>query len=213
MADEGTKPGEAVNDGSATTPNEDGKPKGGEDTVTIRKGELQGYKTQLREMKKALEEFTAARSAEEADKLKAAQNWEALEKKSKAEVESIRAELAASKRSALSAHARSALLEAGMSAGLIVDGALSKLPTDIETDAIPAWVDALKVAHPAEFSRPANPIGAPSVGATGKPTTDEASALRAEWTASRGKSPEVMLQVKHKIDAYMAANPGKNPIA
>jgi len=212
MADEGTKPGEAVNDGSATTPNEDGKPKGGEDTVTIRKGEYNGLKTQLKQLQKERDEFTAARSAEEADKLKAAQNWEALEKKSKAEVESIRAELSESKRSALSAHARSALLEAGMSAGLIVDGALSKLPTDIETDAIPAWVDALKVAHPAEFSRPANPIGAPSVGPTGKPTTDEASALKAAVAAATGRGEKAMGKAMADVRSYIVRT-GKNPLA
>jgi hypothetical protein len=208
---EGTTPG--VQDGqNNAAPNENGKPKG-EDTVEIRKGELQGYKTQLREMKKALEEFTAQRSAEEAEKLKASQNWEALEKKKTAEIDAMKQELIATKRAALSAQARSALLEAGMSAGLIVDGALSKMPTDIESDAIAAWVDALKVAHPAEFSRPVNPIGSPSVGATGRPTTDDASALKAKVAATRGKGPAAMEAVMREVAAYAAAHNGKNPLA
>lgn len=208
---EGTKQGEQV-EPNPQTPPDDGKPKG-EDTVTIRKGELNGYKTQLREMKKALEEFTAQRSAEEADKLKASQNWEALEKKKTAEIEAMKAELLATKHAALSAQARSALLEAGMSAGLIVDGALSKLPQDIESDAIAAWVEALKAAHPAEFMRPANPIGAPSAGPTGKPTTDAASALKAKVAATKGKGPAAMEAVMREVAAWSAANGGKNPLA
>lgn len=184
-----------------------------DDTVSIRKGELAGYKTQLREMKRALEEFTTQRSAEEAAKLKAAADWEALEKKTKSELETVKAELEKSRRSVLIESARSALLGAGIPAGLIVEGALSHLPPDIEMDAIGGWVDDLRMTHPNEFKAPTNPIGVPSAGAAAKPTGDEATQLKAEWTASRTKSPEVMLAVKHKIDAFMAKNPGKNPIA
>lgn len=182
------------------------------DVVTIRKGELAGYKTQLREMKKQLEEFTNARATEEAAKLKAAADWEALEKKSRAELEAARSELAKAKRDALTATARSALLGAGMSAGLAADGALSLLPSDLEPDAIPEWVESVKKSHPAEFVAPANPIGAPAAGSPARPQGDQASALKAKVAAARGKGPAVMAAAMKEVDAYIAST-GKNPLA
>jgi hypothetical protein len=181
------------------------------DVVTIRKGELAGYKTQLRDMKKALEEFTSARAAEEAAKLKAAADWESLEKKSRAEVESMKAELSKARRDALTATARSALLGAGMNAGLAADGALSLLPSDLEPDAIPEWVAGVKASHPAEFTVPANPIGAPSVGAAARPTGDPASVLKAKVAAAKGKGPAVMAAAMKEVEAHIAAT-GKNPL-
>jgi len=210
MADEGTKPGEA--EGKSDV--QKGEPKEHDDTVTIRKGEYNGLKTQLKQLQKERDEFNAAKSADEAAKLKAAADWESLEKKKTAELESVKAELEKTRRSVITAEAKSALLGAGMRAGLTANGALSMLPSDIDADGIAAWVNDIKTQFPDEFKATVTPIGAPSVGATGKPTTDEAGAIRAEWTASKGKSPEVMLAVKHKLDAYMAANPGKpNPVA
>lgn len=207
---EGQRQGETGNETTAT-PNDGGKPKG-DDTVEIRKGELAGYKTQLRELKKQLEELSAMKSAEEEAKLKAAQNWDALEKQKAKEIETLRAELESTRRSALTERARSALLGAGMSAGLTVEGAISTMPKDIEPDAIQAWVDALKAAHPAEFSKPANPIGAPSAGPTGRPTTDTAATLRAKVAATRGKGPAAMETVMREVREYMAAG-HPNPLA
>jgi hypothetical protein len=204
---EGTKPGteEPKNDAPEAAKKDD-------DTVSIRKGELAGYKTQLREMKKALEEFTNMRSAEEAAKLKAAADWEALEKKTKAELETVKADLEKSRRSVLIESARSALLGAGIPAGLIVEGALSHLPLEIEADAIPGWVDDLRTKHPNEFKTPLNPIGAPSAGAAARPTGDEASALKAKAAATKGKGPAAMEAVMREVAAYTAAHGGKNPL-
>jgi hypothetical protein len=184
----------------------------GDDTVEIRKGELAGYKTQLREMKKQLEELSAMKSAEEEAKLKAAQNWEALEKQKAKEIEALKADLESTRRSALTERARSALLGAGMSAGLAVEGAISTMPKEIESDGIRAWVDALKAAHPAEFARPVNQIGAPSAGPTGRPTTDEAGALKAAVAAARGKGEKAMGKAMADVRAYIARG-NKNPLA
>jgi len=164
-------------------------------------------------MKKQLEEFTNMRSAEEAAKLKAASDWEALEKKSRAELEATKAELQTTRRLALSEKAKSALLAAGMRAGLTADGALSMLPPDVESDGIVAWVKDIQAQYPDEFKAPVNPIGSPSVGATGRPTTDDASALKAKVAATRGKGPAAMEAVMREVAAYAAAHGGKNPLA
>jgi flagellar biosynthesis GTPase FlhF len=172
------------------------------ETVTIRKGELAGYKTQLKQLAKELEEFKGQKAAEEAAKLKAAADWEALEKKSRSELEAIKNELAATRRSALSERARSALLEAGMSAGLIVDGALSKLPPDLDVEGIPAWLEEVRTAHPEAFVRPSNPIGAPSAGPVVKATESEKARLKANVAAMRGKGPDKMAAAIREAREY-----------
>lgn len=201
--------------GTEAKPNDvpaEAKPKEQDDTVTIRKGEYSGLKTQLKQMQKQLEEYSSARAAEDAAKLKAAADWETLEKKKNAELEAMKSEMATVRRSALSAQAKAALLGAGIHAGLTADGALSTLPTDIEAEGIAAWVETIKAAHPEAFGAPAVPIGAPSVGSTGKPTADTAASLKAEWEATRRKGPDAMMAVKRKVDAYMSQT-GKNPLA
>jgi len=208
MADEGTKPGEA--EGKSDV--QKGEPKEHDDTVTIRKGEYNGLKTQLKQLQKERDEFNAAKSADEAAKLKAAADWESLEKKKTAELESVKAELEKTRRSVITAEAKSALLGAGMRAGLTANGALSMLPSDIDADGIAAWVNDIKTQFPDEFKAPVTPIGAPSVGATGKPTTDEASALKAKVAATKGKGPAAMEAVMREVNAYIAAH-GKNPLA
>lgn len=186
--------------------------KAADDTVTIRKGEYAGLKTQLKQMAKQLEEINSVKAQEEAAKLKAAQDWEALDKKRQAEMEALKGELTSTRRAALTEKARSALLGAGMRAGLTADGALSRLPNDLEPDAIAGWVAEIQKAFPDEFKAPLNPIGAPSAGPTGKPTTDEAAALRAEWTKAQGKGPDALMAVKRRVDAYMMSHGGKNPL-
>ena len=183
------------------------------DVVQIRRGELAGYKTQLREMKRALEEFTSQKAQEEAAKLKAAQDWEALNKKTTAELETLKAELEKTRRSALTGQARSALLEAGMSAGLVVDGALSTLPSDIDADAIPGWLEDIRSRHPEAFTKPSNPISAPSAGTVGRPTGDQAQVLRAKVAATKGKGPTAMAAVMREVAEYTRLNGGKNPLA
>jgi hypothetical protein len=182
-----------------------------DDTVTIRKGEYSGLKKQLVEMRKQLEEFAGARDAEEKAKLKAASDWEALDRRRAEELDATKAELAAARRSVLTESARSALLGAGMSAPLTVAGALSQMPPDIDPDGIAAWVADVVKANPDAVKASSNPISAGSVGPTGKPTTDTAAALRAEWEASRSKGPDAMLVVKRKIDAHQART-GVNPL-
>jgi len=211
MGTEAEKTGTAEQQTETGTPPEATKEK--DDTVSIRKGELQGYKTQLRELKKQLEDFSAQKTAEEQAKLKAAADWETLERKTKAELETVKAELEKTRRSALIEKARSALLGAGMRATLAVDGALSTLPMEMDGDAVSAWVDEIKAAHPGEFTAPPNPIGVPSAGAAARPTGDEAANLKAEWTAALKKTPAAAQAVKKKIDAYMASHGGKNPVA
>lgn len=184
-----------------------------DDTVEIRKGELAGYKTQLRELKKQLEELTNMKTAEEEAKLKAAQNWDALEKQKAKEIEALRAELDTTRRTALTERARSALHAVGIHADLTVAGALSKLPADIDAEAIPAWVAELQKAHPDDFKAPTNPIGAPSAGPTGRPTSDPVAQLKAAVKAAKGKGPVAMDKALKAVDEWMKTHPGRNPLA
>lgn len=184
-----------------------------DDTVSIRKGEYTGLKTQIKQLTKQLEEIAGRQAAEDAEKLKAAQNWEALEKKKNAEIETTKSELEKMRVSVLRERARSALLAAGMTRSLAVDGALANLPADIEADGISAWLEDVKKNHPEDFAAPVVPIGASSVGPVVKPTTDTKASIVAEWKAALPKGPAALKAVKTKVDAYMNSHNGENPLA
>ena len=195
-------------------------PPQGDDTVQIRKGEYDGLKTQIRQAKKdaaelaaRLAEFDKAKQAEQADKLKAAEKFGELDKKYQDEAAKLSSEIAGLKRSTLVERARNALLASGMRPGLAIDGAVSALPTEFDSDGIADWVAQIKERNPGEFGAPVAPIAAPSAGAAARPGGgNDADAIRREWEAARSKGPDALIAVKRKVDLYMR-NTGKNPLA
>ena len=172
------------------------------ETVTVRKGEYQGLKTQLKQLSKQLEDIRGQEAAREQEKLKKAADWEALEKKSRTELEEARKQLAEEKRSALFAHAKAAVHAAGIPAGLTADGVLSKLPPDLDVEGIPAWLEEVRTAYPEAFVRPSNPIGAPSAGPVVKSTESEKARLKANVAAMRGKGPDKMAAAIREAREY-----------
>lgn len=209
--------GKVVEGQANPKPTEDGQP--ADDTVTLRRGEVEGYRTQIKqlrssqaELEKRLSEFDAAKAKEEKERLRAASEFDALGKKLEAERDQMAAEVARLKRSTIVERARAALVVNGMRAGLAIEGAVASLPTEFDEADLGDWVAKIREAHPGEFGKPDNPIAAPSVGAAGRPPADDGERLKTEWQAARAKGPDAMMAVKRKVDVYIAKT-GKNPLA